>query len=156
MDYPETRIIALGFLGVRLHVICFTPIDGGVRIISLRKANRRDLMKMNPLTDKSGEVRELTREDVKRFRPAAEVLPQALLAVLPKRKPGQRGAQKTPTKEPVTVRYSRDVLEYFRSTGPGWQARIDAALKEWVAQHGQGSKRTLESHEPAARGGGRR
>jgi uncharacterized protein (DUF4415 family) len=45
-----------------------------------------------------------------------------------------------PTKEPVTVRYSRDVLEYFRSTGPGWQTRIDAALKEWVAQHGQNSE----------------
>jgi hypothetical protein len=43
MDYPETRIIALGFLGVRLHVICFTPIDGGVRIISFRKANRREV-----------------------------------------------------------------------------------------------------------------
>lgn len=43
MDYPETRIIALGFLGVRLHMICFTPIDGGVRIISFRKANRREI-----------------------------------------------------------------------------------------------------------------
>jgi len=43
MDYPEDRIIALGFLGVRLHVICFTPIDGGVRIISFRKANRREI-----------------------------------------------------------------------------------------------------------------
>jgi len=41
MDYPEVRIIALGFLGVRLHVICFTPIDGGARIISFCKANRR-------------------------------------------------------------------------------------------------------------------
>jgi uncharacterized DUF497 family protein len=41
--YPETRIIALGFLGVRLHVICFTPIDGGVRIISFRKANRKEV-----------------------------------------------------------------------------------------------------------------
>jgi len=38
----------------------------------------------------------------------------------------------------VTIRYSRDVLEYFRATGPGWQVRIDAALKEWVAQRGQG------------------
>jgi hypothetical protein len=38
-------------------------------------------MKMKPLTDKSGEVRELTREDMKLFRPAAEVLPQDLLAV---------------------------------------------------------------------------
>ena len=98
-------------------------------------------MRMKLLTDKSGEVRELSREDIKRFRPSAEVLPQELLAVLPKRKPGQRGVQKTPTKEPVTVRYSRDVLEYFRSTGPGWQTRMDVALKEWVAQHGQGSER---------------
>lgn len=94
-------------------------------------------MRMKSLTDKSGEVRELTKKDIKRFRPAAEVLPQELLAVLPKRKPGQRGAQKRPTKEPVTVRYSRDVLEYFRTTGPGWQARIDDALKEWIAQDRQ-------------------
>ena len=98
-------------------------------------------MKMKPLSDEAGEVRELTREDMARFRPAAEVLPQELVAVLPKRKPGQRGAQKQPTKEPLTIRYSRDVLEYFRATGPGWQARIDAALKEWVAQHGQGGAR---------------
>jgi uncharacterized protein (DUF4415 family) len=98
-------------------------------------------MRMKPLTDKSGEVRELTKEDIKRFRPAAEVLPQELLAALPKRKPGQRGAQKRPTKEPVTVRYSRDVLEYFRTTGPGWQARIDDALKEWVAQDRQNRER---------------
>ncbi len=97
-------------------------------------------MRTKPLTDKFGEVRELTKKDIKRFRPAADVLPQELLAVLPKRKPGQRGGQKLPTKEPVTVRYSRDVLEYFRSTGPGWQTRIDAALKEWVAQHARNSK----------------
>ena len=43
VDYQETRIIALGFLGVRLHVICFTPIDGGVRVISFRKVNRREV-----------------------------------------------------------------------------------------------------------------
>ena len=98
-------------------------------------------MKMKPLTDKSGEVRELTKEDIKRFRPAAEVLPQELLAVLPKRKQGQRGAQKRPTKEPVAVRCSRDVLEYFRTTDPGWQARIDAALKELIAQDRQNRER---------------
>ena len=42
-DYGETRIVALGFLEQRLHVICFTPIDGGVRIISFRKANKREV-----------------------------------------------------------------------------------------------------------------
>jgi uncharacterized protein (DUF4415 family) len=98
-------------------------------------------MKIKPLTDKSGEVRELTKEDMKRFRPADEVLSPQLLAALPKRKPGQRGAQKRPTKESVTVRYSRDALDYFRTTGSGWQARIDAALKEWVAQDRQNRER---------------
>ncbi len=42
-EYPETRIIALGFMGERLHVICFTPINGGIRIISFRKANKREV-----------------------------------------------------------------------------------------------------------------
>ena len=66
-------------------------------------------MKMKPLTDKAGEVRELSREDMKRFSTATEVLPKELLGVLPKRKPRQRGAQKMPPKEPVSIRYSRDV-----------------------------------------------
>jgi hypothetical protein len=35
-----------------------------------------------PLTDKDGEVRELTLEEFKRFRPIAEVLPPSLLAKL--------------------------------------------------------------------------
>jgi uncharacterized protein (DUF4415 family) len=141
--YPEIRIIALGFLGVRLHVICFTLIDDGVRIISFRKQTdgRYDIMNMKPIIDKSGEVSELDREDMNRFRTATELFPKELLAVLPKRKPGQRGVQKMLQKKSLTVRYSRNVLEYFRSTGPRGQARIDAALKQWVAQHGQGSER---------------
>jgi uncharacterized DUF497 family protein len=43
-DYPEDRIIALGFIAERMHVICFTPIDGGVRVISFRKANKREVI----------------------------------------------------------------------------------------------------------------
>ena len=35
-DYPEQRFVALGFLDDRLHVLCFTPIDGGLRVISFR------------------------------------------------------------------------------------------------------------------------
>lgn len=42
-DYGENRIVALGFIEQRLHVICFTAIDGGVRIISFRKANKREV-----------------------------------------------------------------------------------------------------------------
>lgn len=44
-DYPEPRFIAFGYIGTteRLHVIVFTPIDGGIRVISLRKANKREV-----------------------------------------------------------------------------------------------------------------
>ena len=38
-DYGETRYIALGWLHRRLHVLCFTEIDDGIRVISYRKAN---------------------------------------------------------------------------------------------------------------------
>jgi uncharacterized protein len=42
-DYPERRFVALGYIGKRLHVLCFTPMPGGIRVISLRKANRREV-----------------------------------------------------------------------------------------------------------------
>ncbi len=54
-------------------------------------------------------------------------------AVAAKRKPGQRGPQVAPTKQLVSVRYSTEVLEFFRAGGEGWQTRMDDALKQWVA-----------------------
>ena len=44
-----------------------------------------------------------------------------------------RGPNKNPTKEQVAIRFDRDVLSAFRSSGPGWQTRMNAALKEWLA-----------------------
>ncbi len=41
--YPEPRFVAMGRLGGRLHVLCFTPIAGGIRVISFRKANAREV-----------------------------------------------------------------------------------------------------------------
>jgi hypothetical protein len=41
--YPETRFTALGFIGARLHVVCFAPVSGGIRVISFRKANDREV-----------------------------------------------------------------------------------------------------------------
>lgn len=43
---------------------------------------------------------------------------------------GERGPQKAPTKQQVTLRLDRDVVERFRSTGPGWQSRINSALRK--------------------------
>ncbi|MBF0176159.1 MAG: BrnT family toxin [Magnetococcales bacterium] len=40
--YPERRFVAVGYLDRRLHVLCFTPVAGGIRVISFRKANRQE------------------------------------------------------------------------------------------------------------------
>lgn len=42
-DYGERRFQALGYIGTRLHVLVFTPRTGSVHVISLRKANRREV-----------------------------------------------------------------------------------------------------------------
>lgn len=41
-DYPETRWLAIGWIGERLHVICYADAVVGIRVISLRKANDRE------------------------------------------------------------------------------------------------------------------
>lgn len=42
-DYGESRFQALGFIDKRLHVLTFTPRAGQVHVISLRKANKREV-----------------------------------------------------------------------------------------------------------------
>jgi uncharacterized protein (DUF4415 family) len=92
-------------------------------------------MKKKPLTNKIGEVRELTRNDIRDMRTASEALPANLLKVLPKRRVGERGQQKKPTKMLVALRYSPEVVKFFKNTGKGWQVRMDNALKEWIKDH---------------------
>ena len=86
--------------------------------------------KSKPMIDADGEVRELTAADLKRFRPAKEVLSKSLLGKLK-----VRGPQKAPTKERITIRLSPEVVRRFRDTGDGWQTRVDSALKDWLKSH---------------------
>lgn len=44
-EYGEARIVAIGLIGDRVHVLVFTMRGETVRVISLRKANRREVFK---------------------------------------------------------------------------------------------------------------
>ena len=44
--------------------------------------------------------------------------------------------RKANPKIPVHIRFSPEVVAHFRATGKGWQTRMDEALKEWIAEHG--------------------
>ena len=50
-----------------------------------------------------------------------------------------RGRPKSANKKQlVSVRYSPEVLAYFKSTGEGWQSRMDSVLRQYVASHSRG------------------
>lgn len=83
-----------------------------------------------PLTDDEGEVREWTKQDFATAMTFSQ-LPESLQAKLRSLKK-QRGPQKAPTKEVVTMRLSHDVVEKLRASGPGWQTRVDTALRQWI------------------------
>ena len=47
----------------------------------------------------------------------------------------QRGRPVGSDKESTTIRFDRDILEAFRAGGPGWQTRMNAALRDWLRNH---------------------
>lgn len=47
----------------------------------------------------------------------------------------QRGRPTGSDKESTTIRFDRDVLAAFRAGGPGWQTRMNAALRDWLKLH---------------------
>ena len=71
---------------------------------------------------------EWTEADFARARPAAEVLPPEIVALLV-RKPGRPPLDPDARKRQVGIRLSPDVLDALTATGPNWQRRADEALR---------------------------
>lgn len=44
-----------------------------------------------------------------------------------------RGPNKKPAQEQVAVRLDKEVVGALRASGPGWQTRVNAALRQWLA-----------------------
>lgn len=82
--------------------------------------------------DASGELigpdpeieRPATDAELATGRPFAETFPDLAKSIR------RRGPGKKPTKEAVTLRLDRDVVEAFKADGPGWQSRVNSALRE--------------------------
>jgi len=72
--------------------------------------------------------------DFGRARPPEEALPPEVLAAFPQTVARLRGRQKAPTKRQVTLRLDRDVISHFQAEGPGWQSRINAALRRVIGK----------------------
>lgn len=73
---------------------------------------------------------EWTEEDFARARPAREMMPEALFEKLTQ----TEAAQKTGTKQQVTLHLDSDVVEHFKAGGSGWQDRMNEVLRRAVRE----------------------
>mgnify|MGYP001031049288 CR=1 FL=1 len=91
-------------------------------------------------TSRPREIVPPTPEEDRAITAAAKADPDAqpltanqLKAMVPMR--ALRGRPKSPNRKLlVSIRYSPEVVAYFKSTGEGWQARMDSALRQYVAR----------------------
>ena len=87
-------------------------------------------MPRKPLIDADGEVRELTEEDFRLFRPIAEVDPGMVTAMAALREKRLRGRPKSPAPKRVkSFKLSPDVIDAVVASGPGYNARVEQALR---------------------------
>lgn len=87
-----------------------------------------DSERVSHLSEES--VERMAMDDPENFLKTDEDWAQAII-----HRPGIRGPQKAPTKKSIAIRLSQDVVENFKSTGAGWQSRIDDALRMFLKEH---------------------
>lgn len=102
-----------------------STMDPDMRAAGKRSASMTDMAKVRAgapyvWDGKNEEDRPLTREEM-----------QAGVEAYRR----QRGRPAGSDKESTTIRFDRDVLAAFRAVGPGWQTRMNAALREWLKTH---------------------
>ena len=140
------RLKALGAFGDGIIAVIIAVLGTeGISIISMRQASkpeRTDMLNkknivLKEITDEE-EARiqrgialdpdnpEWTAEDFKKARPFADVFPELMESI---RRARGRPASETPRKV-VSLRLDQDVLEKYRATGKGWQARMNADLRK--------------------------
>ena len=99
-------------------------------------------MKRPPLTNEDGKVRELAPDDMKLFRPIAEVDPGMVEAMQRMKNKGGRPKAETP-KVHVGFRMAADVVEGIKATGKGYNARVEQVLRDALERGELGPDRAL-------------
>ena len=95
----------------------------------MSKVVKRPIVRM-PTVEEDRIITAAARSD-----PDAQPLtPNQLKAMIPLK--AVRGRPKSENRKLlVSVRYSPEVVAYFKSTGDGWQSLMDSVLRKYVARH---------------------
>lgn len=99
----------------------------------MSKISKRSVVHM-PTAEEDKAITAAARSD-----PDAQPLtPKQLKAMVPLT--SVRGRPRSANKKLlVSVRYSPEVIAYFKSTGEGWQSLMDSVLRKYVARHSRGA-----------------
>lgn len=69
----------------------------------------------------------LTDAQIASARPFAEIFPEVAEEI--RRNLGGRPKSERP-KKPISIRFDQDVIDHFKSSGEGWQSRMNDALRK--------------------------
>ena len=98
--------------------------------IDAARLDRRNICAYNKCMEISFDDNpEWTEADLAAAKPASKVHPPHVVAALVKR---PRGRPAGSDKDRIAIRVDRDVLDRFKAGGPGWQSRINDALRRAV------------------------
>ena len=90
---------------------------------------------INAGIDADADAQELNAAWFAQAKPASEVLPPAMFAALNAIKRPRGRPKAADTKVFTAIRLDADLLDTFKSTGKGWQTRVNAALRQYVTEH---------------------
>lgn len=123
-EYGEPRYVTFGHLDERLVAIVWTPTVVGRRIFQCERPMTVSKLVSDAILDPEDDAPELTDEWL-----AGATVHENAVAI-------SRGGRprKLDPKRPVSLRLSADVLDYFRSTGRGWQTRINETLRDAIGK----------------------
>ena len=133
--YGEIRLIGCAPIGARVYCVVFVDRDDIRRISAFARptAERSSTMRNKskfiiPTPEEDATINagiasdpdtyELTAAEFTQLRPVAG-----------------RPKSTVPLKVPTTIRFDADVLATLKSTGKGWQTRVNEAVREWLKTH---------------------
>lgn len=94
---------------------------------------------------------EWTAEEIRRARPLMDMLPKETVNAV-RRYRGQRGPQKSPPKELISLRVDADIVAAYRATGAGWQKGANEALRVYAKKRGLADQGSVTRRGTTRRG----
>lgn len=114
--------------------VVYTDRENIRRVISLRKANKREVKNMPMLKENiiipTDEENAAINTGIDADKDTYELTTAEFATLKPMGRP-----KSSTHKKPISIRLSPEVVNYFKDTGKGWQTRVDEVLKDYVAHH---------------------